>query len=74
MDYSKSKYTKIMKTNLMELPTPSRISYSWNFGSLLGLTLVIQIVTGLLLSLHYCAEVSVAFNRVDHIMRDVNFG
>lgn len=46
----------------------------WNFGSLLGLCLVIQIATGIFLAMHYCADVSLAFASVDHIMRDVNYG
>nr|YP_009029622.1 cytochrome b [Isopora palifera]AHY04472.1 cytochrome b [Isopora palifera] len=59
---------------LVDLPSPSNISYLWNFGSLLGLCLVMQIVTGCFLSMHYCAEVGLAFASVGHIMRDVNYG
>nr|YP_214916.1 cytochrome b [Anacropora matthai]AAW67955.1 cytochrome b [Anacropora matthai] len=59
---------------LVDLPSPSNISYMWNFGSLLGLCLVMQIVTGCFLSMHYCAEVGLAFASVGHIMRDVNYG
>ncbi|YP_008815389.1 cytochrome b (mitochondrion) [Acropora digitifera] len=59
---------------LVDLPSPSNISYLWNFGSLLGLCLAMQIVTGCFLSMHYCAEVGLAFASVGHIMRDVNYG
>ena len=58
----------------MELPTPSSISSIWNFGSLLGLCLIIQIMTGLFLSMHYSNDVSIAFESVRHICRDVNYG
>nr|ALO20764.1 cytochrome b [Staurostoma mertensii] len=59
---------------LVDLPSPASISYLWNFGSLLGLCLVIQILTGIFLAMHYCADVSIAFSSVVHIMRDVNYG
>ncbi len=63
-----------IKKSLLELPLPSRISYWWNFGSLLGVCLVIQIISGLFLSIHFCGDVSLAFDRVRHIIRDVNYG
>nr|AET13161.1 apocytochrome b [Chironex fleckeri] len=59
---------------VVDLPSPSNISYFWNFGSLLGLCLVLQIVTGVFLSMHYCADVSLAFSSIAHILRDVNYG
>nr|YP_654374.2 cytochrome b [Nematostella sp. JVK-2006] len=59
---------------IIDLPAPANLSYMWNFGSLLGLCLVIQIATGIFLAMHYCADVSLAFASVDHIMRDVNYG
>nr|ALO20777.1 cytochrome b [Sarsia tubulosa] len=59
---------------LVDLPSPASISYLWNFGSLLGLCLVIQIATGIFLAMHYCADVSLAFSSVAHISRDVNYG
>nr|AXS65479.1 cytochrome b [Nitidulidae sp. KM-2017] len=65
---------KIANNSLVDLPTPSNISTLWNFGSLLGLCLIIQIVSGLFLSMHYCPNVELAFNSVAHIMRDVNYG
>nr|ALO20816.1 cytochrome b [Eudendrium capillare] len=59
---------------LVDLPSPSNISYLWNFGSLLGLCFVIQLITGIFLAMHYCADVSIAFSSVIHILRDVNYG
>nr|YP_009422188.1 cytochrome b [Ruditapes decussatus]AJY78593.1 cytochrome b [Ruditapes decussatus] len=59
---------------LYDLPVPINLSKMWNFGSLLGLCLVIQLVTGLLLTTHYTASSADAFNSVVHIMRDVNDG
>nr|WSP02045.1 cytochrome b [Bembidion laterale] len=65
---------KIMNSALVDLPTPSNISLWWNFGSLLGLCLMIQIITGLFLAMHYTANIDMAFNSVSHICRDVNYG
>nr|YP_009937396.1 cytochrome b [Trigonopterus triradiatus]QNT26893.1 cytochrome b [Trigonopterus triradiatus] len=65
---------KILSTSLIYLPTPSNISLLWNFGSLLGLCLIIQISTGLFLSMHYCSNMDLAFDSIAHICRNVNFG
>lgn len=65
---------KIINNSLIDLPTPSNISTWWNFGSLLGLCLIIQLITGIFLAIHYTADINIAFNRVRHICRDVNFG
>jgi len=65
---------KIVNNALIDLPTPSNISTIWNFGSLLGVCLVVQIITGVFLAIHYCPNVEIAFNRVAHICRDVNQG
>lgn len=59
---------------VIDLPAPANISYLWNFGSLLGVCLVVQIVTGIFLAMHYAAHVDLAFSSVEHIMRDVNYG
>ena len=59
---------------LVDLPAPVNLSYLWNFGSLLGLCLATQIITGIFLAMHYCADVSIAFSSVTHISRDVNYG
>ena len=64
----------IINSTVVDLPSPSSLSYLWNFGSLLGLCLVIQILTGIFLAMHYCADTSVAFSSVVHIVRDVNYG
>nr|QCF45704.1 cytochrome b [Analcellicampa xanthosoma] len=65
---------KIVNNSLIDLPTPSNISTLWNFGSLLGLCLIIQLVTGIFLAMHYCANIQLAFSSVIHICRDVNNG
>nr|UFZ13097.1 cytochrome b [Protohermes sinuolatus] len=65
---------KIANASLIDLPTPSNISAWWNFGSLLGLCLIIQILTGLFLAMHYTANIEMAFSSVAHICRDVNYG
>lgn len=65
---------KIINNSLIDLPSPSNISTLWNFGSLLGLCLILQIITGIFLAIHYCPNVDLAFNSVAHICRDVNYG
>ena len=57
-----------------EYPTPKNLNYFWNFGSLSGITLVIMIVTGIVLAMHYTPHVDMAFDSVERIMRDVNHG
>nr|YP_009526706.1 cytochrome b [Cacoplistes rogenhoferi]AXY63909.1 cytochrome b [Cacoplistes rogenhoferi] len=65
---------KIFNNSLIDLPTPSTITSWWNFGSLLGSCLIIQILTGIFLAMHYTADITMAFNSVIHICRDVNYG
>nr|BBV24533.1 cytochrome b [Cynops pyrrhogaster]BBV24535.1 cytochrome b [Cynops pyrrhogaster] len=65
---------KIINNSFVDLPTPSNISYWWNFGSLLGICLITQIITGLFLAMHYTADTQSAFSSVAHICRDVNHG
>nr|YP_009252826.1 cytochrome b [Melanotaenia australis]ANA91031.1 cytochrome b [Melanotaenia australis] len=65
---------KIANDALVDLPTPANISAWWNFGSLLGLCLGAQILTGLFLTMHYCSDITAAFSSVAHICRDVNYG
>lgn len=65
---------KIVRGALYGLPSPANIRTMWNFGSLLGMCLTIQILTGLFLSIHYCNDLTLAFSRVRHIGRDVNYG
>nr|BDD37127.1 cytochrome b [Onychodactylus japonicus] len=65
---------KIINGSFIDLPTPSNLSAWWNFGSLLGICLIAQILTGLFLAMHYTADTSSAFSSVAHICRDVNYG
>ena len=59
---------------MVDSPQPTNLSYMWNFGSLLGACLIIQIVTGITLAMHYTPNIDLAFISVEHIMRDVNYG
>nr|AYT32803.1 cytochrome b [Gazella subgutturosa marica] len=65
---------KIVNNAFLDLPAPSNISSWWNFGSLLGICLILQILTGLFLAMHYTADTATAFSSVTHICRDVNYG
>lgn len=65
---------KIINNRLIDLPAPSNLSIWWNMGSLLGLCLIIQILTGLFLAIHYIPHVDIAFSSVVHITRDVTYG
>lgn len=65
---------KMINNALIDLPAPSNLSIWWNFGSLLGLCLGIQLVTGIFLAIHYTAHVALAFSSVIHISQDVNYG
>merc|ERR1719489_367123 len=64
---------KIVDGSLVSLPSPSSFSAMWNFGSLLGLCLIVQIVSGLFLAMHYSCDITLAFERVRHISRDANW-
>nr|QZJ46492.1 cytochrome b [Lophuromys chrysopus] len=65
---------KIINHSFIDLPAPSNISSWWNFGSLLGICLILQIATGLFLAMHYTSDTATAFTSVTHICRDVNYG
>nr|YP_010326880.1 cytochrome b [Olene inclusa]UNP54129.1 cytochrome b [Olene inclusa] len=65
---------KILNNSFIDMPLPSNISYWWNFGSLLGLCLIIQILTGLFLTMYYTANIELAFYSVNYICRNVNYG
>nr|ARR28368.1 cytochrome b [Palea steindachneri] len=65
---------KIINNSLIDLPSPSNISTWWNFGSLLGACLILQIITGLFLAMHYSPNISTAFSSIAHITRDVQYG
>ncbi len=64
----------ILKHSLVDYPTPRNLSYWWNFGFLAGFVLVLQVVTGIFLAMHYKADIGTAFDSIQHIMRDVNYG
>jgi len=66
--------TSFVKNELTQYPTPRNLSYWWNFGFLAGIILVLQIVTGIFLAMHYKPDSLMAFDSVEHIMRDVNYG
>nr|AKA19763.1 cytochrome b [Myotis flavus] len=65
---------KIINSSFIDLPAPSNISSWWNFGSLLGICLALQILTGLFLAMHYTPDTATAFNSITYICRDVNYG
>nr|YP_009114522.1 cytochrome b [Zorotypus medoensis]AHY35151.1 cytochrome b [Zorotypus medoensis] len=65
---------KIINSSFIDLPCPSSISYLWNWGSITGLCLMIQIITGLFLSMHYSNNIEMSFESISHIMRDTNNG
>ena len=66
--------TKFVKHELTGYPTPRNLSYWWNFGFLAGIILVIQVISGIFLAMHYQPDVANAFDSIQHIMRDVNYG
>ena len=63
-----------VKDTALDFPTPKNLNYWWTFGGILAIMLVVQIVTGIVLVMHYTPQVDVAFGSVEHIMRDVNYG
>jgi len=73
IDYRLPIFT-LINHELHEYPTPKNLNYWWNFGSLAGIVLVVMLVTGIVLAMHYTAHVDLAFGSVERIMRDVNYG
>lgn len=69
-----NKLLSIVNSYVVDSPQPSNLSYMWNFGSLLATCLGLQLVTGIILAMHYTPNVDLAFISVEHIMRDVNYG
>jgi ubiquinol-cytochrome c reductase cytochrome b subunit len=67
-------FLKLVNAYVIDHSQPTNISYLWNFGSLLGVCLIVQIITGVTLAMHYNPSVAEAFNSIEHIMRDVNNG
>nr|YP_010947449.1 apocytochrome B [Mimica arnoldii]WGO62535.1 apocytochrome B [Mimica arnoldii] len=74
MRFLKRPLLSIINNHLIDYPTPINIHYAWNFGFLSSICLVIQILTGIFLAMHYTPHVDLAFDSVEHIMRDVNYG
>ena len=56
----------------IDLPAPYNLNYLWNLGSLLGICLIIQMISGIFLAMHYCSDIELAFSSVVHITRDIN--
>jgi ubiquinol-cytochrome c reductase cytochrome b subunit len=71
---SKNSVTAVLNSHLIDYPTPINFNYWWGFGSLSGICLAIQLVTGIFLAMHYVPNIDHAFFSVEHIMRDVNYG
>ena len=65
---------RLVYDSFIAYPTPRNLNYAYTFGGILSLFLAAQIITGIVLAMHYAASVDVAFNSVEHIMRDVNWG
>src|SRR5690348_10988726 len=63
-----------LDSHIISYPTPINFNYMWSFGSIAGICLVIQLLTGIFLAMHYIPEINHAFLSVEHIMRDVNYG
>ena len=74
MRWNKKSLFAVINNHLIDYPTPVNLNYFYGFGSLAGIMLVIQILTGIFLAMHYTAHIDLAFNSVEHIMRDVNNG
>ena len=72
--WNKNKFLGILNSHLVDYPTPINVTYFWSFGSTAGICLVIQLLTGIFLAMHYTPHIDYAFNSVEHIMRDVNNG
>jgi ubiquinol-cytochrome c reductase cytochrome b subunit len=64
----------LVKGPMLDFPTPKNLNYWWTFGGILAMMLVVQLITGIVLVMHYTPHVDMAFNSVEHIMRDVNYG
>ena len=63
-----------LANHLTDYPTPKNLNYWWTFGGILTFCLITQIITGIVLGMHYVAHADLAFDSVEHIMRDVNYG
>ena len=65
---------ELVQVQALDFPTPKNLNYWWTFGGILAIMLVAQLITGIVLAMHYTAHVDMAFDSVEHIMRDVNYG
>nr|Q35522.1 RecName: Full=Cytochrome b; AltName: Full=Complex III subunit 3; AltName: Full=Complex III subunit III; AltName: Full=Cytochrome b-c1 complex subunit 3; AltName: Full=Ubiquinol-cytochrome-c reductase complex cytochrome b subunit [Phytophthora megasperma]AAA32026.2 cytochrome b [Phytophthora megasperma] len=74
MRWNKKSLFAVLNNHLIDYPTPINLNYFFGFGSLAGIMLVVQILTGIFLAMHYTPHIDLAFNSVEHIMRDVNNG
>jgi quinol-cytochrome oxidoreductase complex cytochrome b subunit len=74
MRWIKNSLLSVVNNHIIDYPTPINVNYYYGFGSLSGLMLVVQILTGIFLAMHYTPHIDLAFNSVEHIMRDVNYG
>lgn len=72
--WRKNPFISLFMGSIYNLPSPINISFMWNFGSLVGFFLVVQIVSGLFLTMHYCPSIDGAFASIVHINHDVNYG
>jgi ubiquinol-cytochrome c reductase cytochrome b subunit len=72
--WNKDYTLSFVSSHIIDYPTPINLNYFWSFGSMAGLCLVIQILTGIFLAMHYTPHIYLAFDSVEHIMRDVNNG
>ena len=72
--WNKTYLFSILDNHIIHYPTPINLSYAWSFGAMAGICLVIQILTGIFLAMHYTPHIDLAFSSVEHIMRDVNNG
>lgn len=72
--WNKDQILSFIDSHIIDYPTPINLNYMWSFGSTAGIALVIQILTGIFLAMHYTPHVDLAFNSIEHIMRDVNNG
>ena len=72
--WNKDYVLAIVDNHIIDYPSPINLSYAWSFGALAGICLVIQIITGIFLAMHYTPHIDLAFSSVEHIMRDVNSG
>ena len=72
--WNKNSLLSFLDSHIINYPTPINLNYLWSFGSIAGFCLVIQIITGIFLAMHYISHIDYAFDSVEHIMRDVNNG